>query len=987
MQRFSRVCGLIVMLLMTLSAVLQAQPTQAGLELVIALDLSASLSLPRGQDPETVDGGRLLTEDEDPTDSNNVRFDATRFSLEWINNYIGSRELGESFSVNASVLGFYTTDSGGPQIEAMLSRQALNGVSTVPSFTPQLQSGARHAEFLTVYEEANTIFDSNPNARRVFVVITDSVPCAYNWGGIGLSQGFPYGSSQPRMRDRDCNNVTTMINQIQHASGQILSPDVEQYVLHLAPETGYWLAELDNLREAWIESLPEDRFIEITDLPDLPAQLFEVIAGEFSIALTSVNDLGALGISPVDPLNFDVAPYQSHLDVIAFTSANQNLSFNGPAGAIRDGERLYASDTGLISWQRFEQPPPGGWSADGATGTLYLSYLPATSEAWAERWNGEEWEQITLARNTQPTQLGRLRLVYQIRSNTDEPLTNVDFIPQINATLNYPEGERVALNTWRISDNRFVSDEVILTDSGRYQIEIAVQPQNTWARFSSATIPVITVTSTLDTTATAVATATPNVRDSGSQGLYGFLMPAPIASFDTTPIVFRAQLGSENQQSALDNEGLLEITRSARLPLVISATSSGRPIVIPDMISASLTLEGEGCLNAETFPLARSGETLSTTTTPLRFETGNCRVAVALNLTSSEQPVNDETILLETLSLGMVNVGATRRLDFALLETGGDQIVLQASAAIGNPNATTAYTMEDYLTLPQTNPLLPLTWPYQTLNLEVSFLDEQSREFINPLFVDGSTQTVPLVLRIIPVSGGDDIASANNIQLSKSAREGVYSATIQGLPVGDYRLEIELLDGDEDPNNLEPRLAERYEYIPELTNPVANPLLNATLTVRQNFGRLALIYGSLGVSILMMLGIVANGVQFVGVRMNPLQGSIAIYTRVPGKMPVLVWDYEIPRGRNRYQVPDEALIIAPELVGENVEQLVLSTKRSGSVSKSGGAFLEVQVQGQTKTDLLEKDQPWKFHVSQRGTAYYLVKRVDNNTELKPELFT
>ncbi|MCU0498197.1 MAG: hypothetical protein MUF87_12665 [Anaerolineae bacterium] len=985
MQNLTRVCVLTVTLLIVLSGALQAQSTQDSLELVIALDLSASLSLPRGSNPPQVDAGQALTLAEEATDPNNVRFDATRFTLDWINDYIASRDLSDSFAVNASVLGFYTTDSGGPQIAPMLNRQTLDGSVTLSPFAPQLQSGARHAEFLTVYEQAQQTFSANPNARQVLVVVTDSVPCAYNWGGLGLSQGFPYGSSQPRMRDRDCLNTSTMIDHIEHASTQILLPDVEQYVFHLAPESGYWLEQLVEVREAWIESLPDDRFIEVPDVQALPATLFEAIVGEFSIALTSVDDLSALGITAVEPGNFEVAPYQSRLDVIAFTLANQNLSFNGPTGTVRSTERLYNSDTGLISWQRFTQPPPGGWSADGAAGTLYLSYLPATSAAWVEQWDGEAWERVGNTRNTQPAQLARVRLVYQILSDTDEPLTNADFIPQISATFNYPEGARVPLTNWRISDNRFVSDALILTDSGRYQAEITVQPQTSWARISTANVPIVVATP--ETTLTPQASPTPTEERNASQGLYEFLIPDPIASFEASPIVFQAQLGSESQQAALETEGQLEITRAARLPLVISATSNGRAIPVPEMISAVLTLDGEGCLPADSFPLERSGDSLSTTATPLRFETGNCRVAVALNLTSEDLPVANQTILLETLPLGLINVGATRRLDFALLKTGGEEVVLRASQTVGNPNATTAYTMEDYVTLPQTDPLFPLTWRYQTLNLEVSFLDEQSGEFVNPLFVDGSTETVPLVLRIIPVSGGEDIASSNNIQLTKSAREGVYSATIQGLAPGDYRLEVELLDGDEDPNNLEPRLAERYEYIPELTTPVANPILTATLTVSPNIGRLALIYGSLGVTALLMLGLVAGVGQFIGVRMNPLRGSIAIYTRAPGKHPVLVWEHLIPGGRNHYQVPDVALIIAPELIGENIEQMKLSTKRSRSISAGGKAYVETQVQGQTKTELLEVDHPWNFHTSQRGVDYYLVKRLDNSVEIDPEKFT
>jgi hypothetical protein len=930
-----KIVGWVLLVLLFLNVSAAAQDDMPVLDLVVALDVSGSMNRDAtGSTLDAVDSAwRKLREigdiDFNATDATGERFALTEMLLEWLAAYASNRT---SIEINASVVTFANTSvlMDWTRLQRRNDDRLLDPLDRSATQVAE----AQNSDFIALYQTLGNLFnesDSSANARRVVLLITDSIPC--------LPTGIR-DASAPRY-DRFCEDVPAMIR---HINGLTELSNTGEYILFVNPisEAQRW-TPFPGLRDAWVDRVSSDgAFTDLNSINELPAAMMNAVMRE--IAMTS--DLTTGEESPAnDPLSpavysrmgiayapngrWNVGPYQTEMQLLAVMSdSGADLTFTNDAAS----NVLYESGEESLRIVRVERPDPGSWGVQPA------------GVVWAMFSSGQA--RISLQPEN-PTRFVPQRLVYEI---VDESGTSLEITEETTPDFQI---------TVRSSDNTESSDLSAM--------ELAADGQSL---ISPPFLPMTPDTYTLDIQ---VSPGTGELWQLAEDTNY--LVPDNVQPIQVAGMTFSAEfdvIEPENSHAVGEvSTTAVTLPRSVPLGVEVKATmDNGEEISLPEGISAQVNITPAG---GSVCPPGRDmnidPDTRDSATALIQFdEGGECRVEVALSITSSLQPLSGESSDVRVVTPArQVTITPTERLSLRLVGDNGE--------IVSQDMAEPAYQIIDRNST-------PLQWDFNSVTLRLEIVNEDG-EPVSPEFAEfnqeagdrqhclvqtnrnlaeatadpsGSVSPSTNDNRIVPVRlqitlNEQDVARERGICFYATDTPGVYLANVTGLTAGDYIVRASIERGDP------PLDLTRFEYAPNLFSDTSTSAeVTALLKVDYNPAMVIQIGAAAGFTALTGLGIVAAFTRYSAARIAPLRIDPAIY-RVPKSLasqpsdnleldsPLeALWTGKVRR-LHTYTFESTEFLRNPDLALLDIQHLTFTTDRSLQLSNQRAARANIRIKG------------------------------------------
>lgn len=978
----------------------QTQTSYDNLEIVFALDISGSMwqddvRQSADQLPPNDVGYALLPLRSSATDRAGERFDITRNNIQWLARQLQSRpDLSTNLQVHTAVIGF------DQDARTLLDWTVLNGIelSNVPDLRqPAPPSGEAHnSDFINLYAAVDTLFaeaNTSGTTRRVLVVVTDSLPCkqvnTYSEQRIGELQVYNY----------DCQSPEVMTNHIRYAhtdTGAWRSGAIP-FMLHISPSSIWNIenrgASLQATRATWENTTRERNgaFIQLTSINDLPQQMFDVLAEQLTLAIAGGNQASDAQIGSTLGLvastgSFEVPPYQEYLEMLVL-SQSATLPTITANGARQDIDAtIFASQSGTMRYLRFDRPSAGSWTVQDPGGeavTMRVMYRPAESRL--------VWESANPAAHLQ---YQPVRLVYTIQDKDDVSWIDLDYEPQFTVSVQPPLGDPIPL-AMNCDTSRCVSEEFLPLHEGAYSVTFDVVPEDSWPEITIATVLAAEgedqgEAGDAGENADANGDGEPQVLTLADQ--YAFLKPEMPDDLQVNTLTLWRQVGDNPPASSVQPDSSVQVNqaRSGSLGVRVWVGDEDEPANLPPGLTANLVYdEGAGCLpEAERITQLRQEGQYLLARPELRFETGDCSVAMTLVMASDLKPIGTGgSFPMGSFKLADVSSSFTSRLSLALLDEDGQPLDILPSSSLdtasksGDPH----YKMFDYDSVPQFNSTDLVTWDRPIRSIEIAFLDE-NRRLTHPRFLgeanattsDGSAAPVPFRFSIVRTDGTGNFAAELGLEPVRSEKEGVYVVEVSGLDAGDYFVQFELLLDDPHVPQLDTSL---FEYDSSLTGQTGNPLLVAHLRVNTNLVRWGEIVLAAVVAAILLIVIVITSIASRRRSVAPLSGTLALYRLSRFGMsgddqPEQLLKVKLPTNRNTYQVPRRLLFSSPDLIAALFNGITVTTGRNRQISRLGGASVAITIGSQVYSHHLTPGEPQFVYTDEQGAKFYAVKFVD-----------
>jgi hypothetical protein len=996
-----RVLALWFGLLLMIVPAVQSQPEEAQpkLNLVFALDVSGSMdaATTRNEYPNVDWGLRVpfnrnaIQGESRPSDPLALRFSVTESLMEWLGNYVYNQS--EHIQINASVVAF----EDAPSVLMDWTRLGRSDSAVEPVFEPLDRSSlvdenstrAQNADFIELYNQLAALFETAPDGDNVIIFITDSVPCRPS----GLRD-----ASAPRY-DRYCEDIPSMVR---HINGLPVVGSGNQYVLFLNALSPSQRWELyPDVRAAWEQQIGRDgAFLDLTSPEELPVTMTEIVLRELAYARGIVTpeevpvtealrpqDYTALGMSYSRSGTFEVAPYQSYMDIMAaMPDAAIPLTFIPPDGVDPNDVLLFESEEKLLRMSRVYQPVAGGWRIGAGTGggaPVWVLFRPAEA-------------QLTLSPEN-PVRFTEQRLVYRLIDDTGNPLTvTPDTAPQFDIEVLTPDGDTIPLSAMSIGENgkAFVSPPFVPVEAGEYELSIAVSPGN------------------------AQVWRTPTN--------YAFLNPQRKPDIVAAGLTFKALFTVTGRLSGDNQDGSSAITMPRSLPLDVQLSllsSEGHEVSLPEGLSAEVIFSppaaGEDACPTQAMQVMNiEPENRLGAKSTVRFDrAGECQVEVRMAITSALPPFNGATRSIAGTGLSRyITVTPTQRLTLRLLQADGQTPVSSVSES-DQPD----YVMED-------RDSTPGQWNPRQITIRAEIVNEAGRP-VSPEFLDDTPvvnrttcsqqriaarseetlateeapstaesivvdaeRIVPLQLKITNNATESDVAADKGICFYATDSDGVYLATVTGLEPGDYTVTA-FVD-----RNVPALNYERFEYDPALFENSASTTyaVTARLKVHTNPVRFIQIGGLLVILGISTVLFIRQRIRIRDITVAPLKARPAIYRITqpqyadylanPESANIgaeMLWSGNVPTGRkalNTVVFTAKEFVRNPELALLGIQSLRLTTKKSQEVSSSGGAYANLAMVGgdPLKGDLLNQGQS-RLIAEDRDARYYIANGITSPT--------
>lgn len=921
---------------LSLPSTSRAQTERDTLNLVVALDVSGSMSRNiSGNNAEinAIDGtvASLFYQGDRSgffsrsvgtraTDPQGLRFEITRLLLQWLALYAQSQD---GLDINATVLTFDQSTSTALPWTALDAGIAVSGLTlTAPN-----NSGARHADYIDLAVAINDALDDR-SGRSAALIITDSAPCDPN--------------------DTIVNNITVSdsLCQRRHTPTHIVQmPDlpanVNEYLFFLNPATNqinldaFW-DNYSTLREALNDRYGRQRLMDMESIDELTEQLVPVVLRELAVARglrlpddifnpLSVRDYATLGIAFSNNGAMTVPPYMSHINMLmALPTAAAAINAIDDTGERVTTTPLYDSAESPLQIRQIDRPTPGTYTitATGGQIAIWTLYSPASARLSLQP--------------TIPTQFVPQRLLYQLLDENDEPLPGYAApIFDIDVQPLGDDEQTANLNAMTYDDdlNGFVSPAFLPLQAGSYAADVNVQPgrSNVWS----------------DVVAYDFLTP-PDVRETG---------------FSVVSADFMAVFSVPDRDDAV-TASTVTLPRSMVVDVTVTSDVNNRVVALPEGLSLALNFDAaatNACPSDSPMALTPQNDRMQATAQLSFGIAGECDVRVTALLESDLPPLNGGEVDVDVQSATRtLTILPTRRLQFAFLPVNRD-----TPPEDNNTRPTYSMTERDPT---------PPEWAYNTLPVRVIFYDEDGEpawpvyiadsqrpddHCATPTRTTTSTGTldnvnvqIPLQLRVLN-SNDDDVAPRYGICLEFTDNEGIYRTTIQGLPPDTYTLEAVL-------NRDNPQLwLDRYEYAPDLfanaTQTTAVLTTELVVTVDPLF--LVQLYGAIIFVVALVLLILLRIIRWRLRTAAALSGTLAIYQverrlynlyrqsgdNVSNAMNFSVdpiWQRSLPNV-NHVQYTPEDFIENDDIIRLNISQMVVETRRKRQVAKASGAYIEL----------------------------------------------
>lgn len=929
-----------------------AQPVQMqgagrGLDLIFALDVSGSMYTDITNSPEVGSnefGMKALIDngtDMFATDPRLLRFDATRAILQWLDDFATVQALRySSFQINATGITFSHEANvfmDWTQVNGYISAGAVSDAAddatptagpSAPFFdTPARPPGRQDADFERLYDAVQQALNDparqGSNNRTVLIIVTDSPPCN------SLRSG----------QTSYCQSGTDRLPSPNSLSG--LADLDGHYVFFIRPnrQQAAWEGAYPGLDQAWRDIVGDDLAYRDT-IEELPPAMLQVILDEAALALdvdaagddedggdTSgadpARDYTAMNVHWLNSDQFTVPAYQQRLELLALLPSSNTSMVLSRNGDEIEPTHLEPSDTNLVRQATFLNPAAADWRialSGGASPAGAVLFWPGRATMTFEPAGSVQYEAF--------------QVVYAIMAERT-PLMDTNFLPEVSVDLRTPAGDTHTLELTP-NNNRFVATFFPL-DAGTYQLDNLRVTLND-----------------------------PRLSDD----YYGFLTPLVFDTFSTvvSPVTIDVAFTDPDQQTRiLAREA---IPRSEDIPLTLRLLDDGEEI-LPPGVAAEVSLRTPDSsdtpcpLDGDTFPM----DNLATrAVVSLDFdEQGECNVYVSATITSTLAPLNgDEYTILPPTLLDRVIIKNTQILDWSVFDAA-------AAGAVDLSTAGPHFTMRDLITVSAFT-----AYADDTLIIPVVIHAEgDENQWVEPEFVGsdggsipGSSDNVPFTLSIARVGGEDVENAAEHVALYRSDQPGRYEISISGLPAAQYRLYLSLRD-DIIPDT------ENYEY----TADVATEYEVVLAVEHEVLVDVQRILPPVLVVLLVILSVWA-GQRAYAVRVNPLSGSLRIYTLpqstlddvnrqlanktytdldAPAPTEWKTWEQKLPTRRNEKVFNTPSLRRGTLVPSLGLAQITMTTQGRSEVSARGAARAIVQRRGaDDKTLNLEPDVPQKL---------------------------
>lgn len=936
-------------LMLVLAASVHAQGETPALDLVIALDVSGSMSVDASRTTfDAVDRGwRKLREVNGDsfaaTDPAALRFGITDMLLEWLAAY------PEVVDINASVVTFADSAS------VALPWTALRRRGGDERLLSPLDTGAARSEeqqnsnFMALYTLLRDLFSDRPaGSRRAVLLITDSVPC------------FPTGlrDANAPLYDQYCEEIPSMVRHVNALAGL---GSASEYVLFVSSVSAIRRWEpFPGVREAWLQRIGSGgAFIDLDSMAEVPAAVMNVVLREIALArgLIAPEDApadgrlpqavyGQLGITYTPNGRLNVGPYQTQMVVLAaLPDADAEIAFTPDPGTAV--ETLYGSENEALRIIRLTRPQVGTWAVEAKGGTVPVWALFSPARA-----------RLTL-QPAQPTRFVPQQLVYELVDENGEPFeVNEATTPQFNITVVPPGGTAINLNAMEpTADNRaWISPPFLPTAAGSYRLEVSVLPgEGQWWRLSASS---------------------------------DFLTPASLPPIQAAGMTFVAEydvLEPENSPPVGDvTTTAVRLPRSVALGVRVTArldTDQATPL--PQGMSAEVRLTSPGsatCPQPITQPMNIDPNSRDAAFIELRFaEAGVCRAEVLLTITSLLQPLSGRSLPVS------VETGERQ-----LTITHTEYLSLRLTTADGQPPppgesaSSPLYHVIDRAST-------PLQWAFNTVHFRLEVVNEEGKP-VEPQFAPGAQvpdrdhceasdpKIVPVRLQIL--SSERDVAEERGICFYSTDAPGVYRASATGLTAGDYIVRASI-ERNQPPLNLA-----QQEYAPTLFDGSSDSAqVSAHLKVDYNPAMLLQIGGTALALLVVGLVTFAAFTRFTARRFAPLRIQPAIY-RVPKALaarpaedPKLdeplapLWERK-PHAVHTHTFPLTDFAGHPDLVLLNIQELTFTTDHNLTLSNRKAAKASILLQGgdPLKGQVIEDGAIFKI-AEDHQAFYYLTNGV------------
>lgn len=876
MRWVAAVWGLLMVLFLVMPIQAQEAPP-ATLDVVFALDLSGSFYTDITQTfgvggVTQVDRALLLYSEAGnlphrATDPDGLRFEAVRFISTWLADFLADEAIGlRADAVRVGVVGFNHRD---PLVTLPLTPLSALTPEALAAIAPPRPDDPSHSDFYALYQRLAQPDLLGNSANGLLLLVTDSLPC---------SASRNRSENGVIIRDFDCRDPDLMTRHLQESIA--LLPDIAQQVTHIS-DAADWAAEgLLDLRVAWDGALqatgPNGRLVSVATIDELPQHLLPPLLEDVAFAATGQRDSTALGLFRSESNQFSVPPYLATLTALTINTAGDTAQFRATGATALDETRTAILDSNRFTQHQITLPPAGEWIYTGAA-PLWLRFTPAVPALDLALQGADSIETVT--------QYEALQVRYQIR-NDGQPLALADYAPQLSATLETPTSTQDL--TLSATNTAYLSAPISFESIGRYSLQLNAQAGDDWPMIAGFA--------------------------------YDYLQPAAL-TFDVAPVQFSAALGTEAQQTTLRSTGAIEILRSGRVPLRITAESNGQAVAMPSGVTPAITLDGPACLPLPDEPFTRQAGALIVAG-GLRFEVGECRVRLTLN-------AGDEVVFDELL--GVVESGPTERLTVALLSPDETPYSVGQSIALSMP--------DQELGTPTLSAGFPfLQWPAGAVNLGLVFRNENNAP-VDPVFL-GGPETLPFA---VTVSRRDaaNWTLPNAVQLRKAEALGRYAFTLSAIPAGEYSVQIDLL------SNGQFALADPFEYDAALLEGGAVPTLSyrVGLTVERNLTPDLVFAAILGLLLLLAVLVAWLSLRRYRRTAHPLSGALALYIFEEGE-PREIWRSALPPPqagtRNAYSY-SRADVTTSETLTLPLLAIEATTKRRRDLAQLGGAWVRLKI--------------------------------------------